>query len=169
LLNTKALYFPLKSEFADKWEGQLSAKYFEALKQSDQVSKLVESHGLTEVQALDILKTGYIVSQRLYGNNCWHMNEVESVAMWALYSQGEDGVAIQSTIYRLKDCLAKEPRNIIIAEVDYTDHAQMPESVGPISQLEPLFTDVAVTVTTQKSEPCWSESLEERRKSSMGS
>jgi Protein of unknown function (DUF2971) len=100
----------------------------------------VKSRGLTEAQALSVLKTGYMVSQRLYGINCWHMNEVESVAMWGLYSQGGDGVAIQSTIDRLKGCLAKEPRDIIIAEVDYTDHAQVPETVGAISQLEPLFT-----------------------------
>jgi hypothetical protein len=129
LLNTKALYFAMKREFPDKWEGKLSAKYIEHLKQSDQVTKMMDL-GVTREQALTGLKLGYTVSQNLYGISCWHMNEVESVAMWGLYSQGDDGVAIQSTIGRLKACLAKEPRDIIIAEVDYTDHTKMPRALA---------------------------------------
>jgi hypothetical protein len=139
LLNTKSLYFAMKREFSDKWEGKLSAKYIEHLKQSDQVTKMM-ALGVTREQALTGLKFGYTVSQNLYGISCWHMDEVESVAMWGLYSRGDDGVAIQSTISGLKACLAKEPRDIIIAEVNYTDHAKLPESISPISQLEPLFT-----------------------------
>jgi hypothetical protein len=139
LLNTKSLYFAMKREFSDKWEGKLSAKYIEALKQSDQVPKMM-ALGVTKEQALTGLKFGYTVSQNLYGINCWHMDEVESVAMWGLYSRGDDGVAIQSTIGRLRDSLAKEPRPMFIAQVEYTDHAKVSETVGPISQLAPLFT-----------------------------
>jgi hypothetical protein len=139
LLSTGNLYFALKKEFPDKWEGKLSANYIEHLRESDQVAKLMEK-GMTEVQALKVLTKGYTVTQNLYGINCWHMNEVESVAMWGLYSQGNDGVAIQSTILRLKDSLAKEPRPIIIAQVKYTDHDVKSEDEGEISQLEPLFT-----------------------------
>jgi len=142
LLHTRALYFALKSEFSDTWEGKLSAKYIEHLRESEQVSKLAKREGITEEQALNALRVGYMVSHNLYGINCWHMNEVESVAMWGLYSLGNDGVAIQSTISHLKSCLAKETRPIIIAQVEYADHDKKSDDDGDgaISQLEPLLT-----------------------------
>jgi hypothetical protein len=38
----------------------------------------------------------------MYGVNCWHENEVESVAMWKLYTHGKDVVAIQTKLSNLK-------------------------------------------------------------------
>src|SRR5579885_861214 len=41
--------------------------------------------------------------------NCWYMNEHESAAMWKLYSAAGDGIAVQSTIGRLKRCFVEAP------------------------------------------------------------
>lgn len=35
--------------------------------------------------------------------NCWHINQLESAAMWKLYCGNGDGIAIQSTVRRLKE------------------------------------------------------------------
>src|SRR5258705_185923 len=34
----------------------------------------------------------------------WHMNEFESAAMWQLYANFDEGIAIRSTYKRLRDC-----------------------------------------------------------------
>ncbi len=35
--------------------------------------------------------------------NCWHMNEQESAAMWKLYSQTTEAIALVSTYERLRN------------------------------------------------------------------
>jgi hypothetical protein len=55
--------------------------------------------------------------------SCWHTNEYESAAMWAIYS-GQRGVAIRSTIGRIKKSLHKESRDVFICEVQYVDFSQ---------------------------------------------
>ena len=47
------------------------------------------------------------------------MNEGESAAMWELYSRMDDGVAIRSSIRKLKD-IARE-RAVSIGRVRYSD------------------------------------------------
>jgi hypothetical protein len=37
--------------------------------------------------------------------SCWHMNEHESAAMWKLYAESNQAIAVQSTFGRLKRCL----------------------------------------------------------------
>jgi hypothetical protein len=65
--------------------------------------------------------------------NCWHMGDEESAAMWRLYAQSEQGIAIRSTFARLKDCFSKTtfvpfinegekfPLRVYIGEVQYID------------------------------------------------
>jgi hypothetical protein len=53
--------------------------------------------------------------------NCWHINDGESAAMWALYSK-ESGIAIQSTIVRLQRSFGSEPRDVCVGEVNYHDY-----------------------------------------------
>lgn len=53
--------------------------------------------------------------------NCWHMNEHESAAMWKLYLQSDEGIAIQSTYKKLKDCFVGEEK-IYLGIVKYIDY-----------------------------------------------
>ncbi|HEV8387910.1 MAG TPA: DUF2971 domain-containing protein [Nitrososphaera sp.] len=54
--------------------------------------------------------------------NAWHMNEVESAAMWDLYSQRNSGIAIQTNYRRLSDSLDKSNSDeIYIGMVKYID------------------------------------------------
>jgi hypothetical protein len=50
------------------------------------------------------------------------MNDHESVAMWKMYLKSDQGVAIQSTAQRLKDCLATSRSDLKIGEVEYLDY-----------------------------------------------
>ena len=99
---------------------------------------MVETQNSHEARVLAFLKQGSRAAQLIYGINRWHLNEFESVAMWKLVTHGKEGVAIQTTVGRLKLCLAHEQRKIFIAEVDYLDH----ETAGkvPSDLLLPLVT-----------------------------
>jgi hypothetical protein len=57
---------------------------------------------------------------------CWHMNDIESAAMWKLYAQSSQAIAVQSTFNRLFNCLRPhvipphgEPRLGKVVYIDY--------------------------------------------------
>lgn len=52
---------------------------------------------------------------------CWHAISFESAAMWKIYLQGNEGVAIQSTVGRLKRALLPAPGEQEIQPVRYYD------------------------------------------------
>lgn len=53
--------------------------------------------------------------------NCWHANEGESAAMWGLYTQQGNGIAVTTTFDHLVASLEPEPRPVNIAKIQYTD------------------------------------------------
>ena len=53
--------------------------------------------------------------------NCWHQNDRESAAMWALYAPGGAGVAIRSSISSLIDAVSAYKPMVNIAAVQYLD------------------------------------------------
>ena len=61
--------------------------------------------------------------------SCWNKRNYESYSLWKLYSATR-GVAIQSTIGRLKESLKASPENICIAPVAYIDWDKVDIPVG---------------------------------------
>jgi hypothetical protein len=64
--------------------------------------------------------------------NSWYLNEHESAAMWQCYAPHKEGIAIQSTIGRLKEAIQNDPKEISIGAISYIDHqnAQIPENTA---------------------------------------
>jgi hypothetical protein len=120
LLSESRLYFSELRQFPDKCEGAFPNAINEPMKEHPGV--LWAKQHTNENQALEMVRTDFKQKQHCYGVNCWHLNDVESVAMWKLYTSGIDGVAIQTTVGRLKASLALEPRDLFIAKVRYIDH-----------------------------------------------
>jgi hypothetical protein len=113
LLSKRELHFASLDEFEDKWEGArpevLKIDLTNSEKDMKEFGEFVigsEKRAIARSRAL-----------------CWHQNDVESVAMWKLYTSGFDGVAIQTTVTRLKASLHAEERDIKIGQVRYGDHA----------------------------------------------
>ena len=52
--------------------------------------------------------------------NCWHMADVESVAMWRVYAPAGQGVAVRSTYSRLISSLTC-PESVFVGTVRYVD------------------------------------------------
>ena len=103
VLQRRKLFFSRLEKLADPHEGFYSAEMKDILE--EKVPKAV-------------IRATERFSRRNYCVNCWHENEGESAAMWAIYSQS-DGIAIRSTVKRLKDSLHNEDRKVSIARVHY--------------------------------------------------
>lgn len=90
-------------------------------------------------QIEDNLKAAYGLQRRLAAISCWHMNDFESVAMWKLYVEGPDGVAIQSRAGGLKRL--DERSSYVIGKVKYINYETDPQPrfIEPLSSLQPYL------------------------------
>ncbi|WP_405423564.1 DUF2971 domain-containing protein [Pantoea stewartii] len=117
LLDTKSLYFsPIRSyKETDPFEGLLPKSFREMLHM-----QLTKSNH--DQQQIETISTNIFNILGTYTVNCWHQNNHESEAMWQLYSDNKKGVAIQSSIGSLRDCIVSEKSSsVILTEVQYLD------------------------------------------------
>ena len=69
--------------------------------------------------------------------NCWNMNEFESAFLWSIYAPVGEGVAIRSTVGRLKNSIAAEKRDIYIGPIIYLDYTS--ESIDESNSFNVFF------------------------------
>ncbi len=109
LLISKKLFMSRSDKFEDQYEGTFSEPTFEEIKKLS----------VNNPEFLDFYKSHrekVVVSS-------WHINEYESFAMWQMFTQNSEGLAIQSTIGRLQKALQTEKEfNQYIGEVNYIDY-----------------------------------------------
>lgn len=109
LLLNKRLFMSRSDKFEDKYEGTFSEPTFEELKK-------ISEHKPGFLDEYKKHRESVVVSS-------WHINEYESYAMWQIFTKNNEGLAIQSTVQRLKDALAPETRyEQHIGEVQYIDY-----------------------------------------------
>lgn len=102
MIEEKALFFADYETFDDPSEGRIPKETNIPNNIARQIEAEISKDGNTFV-------------------NCWHMDDVESVAMWNLYSDLNKGIAIKSTYKNLYECLSKsaEKDDIEIGIVNY--------------------------------------------------
>ena len=109
MLLSRQLFMSRSDKFEDQYEGTFSEPTFEEIK------KLSANNP----DFLDYYKThrkNVVVSS-------WHINEYESFAMWQIFTQKSEGLAIQSTVKRLQESLETENTyKQYIGEVNYIDY-----------------------------------------------
>jgi hypothetical protein len=122
MLEEKGLLFIRADRFDDKFEGTMSRPLHDSLN--------AKSPWVTQAH-IDVLQ----LNKGWSFVNCWHMNEVESAAMWKIYSTSKDSVCLQTTFARLRDALPKD--DVYIGVVNYIsyDRDMIPDDNG----LWPLF------------------------------
>ncbi|MEN2402952.1 DUF2971 domain-containing protein [Flavobacterium sp. MC2016-06] len=109
LLLSKKLFMSRSDKFEDQYEGTFSEPTFEEIK------KLA-------VDNPDFLNY-YKTHREKVAISSWHINEYESFAMWQIFTQNSEGLAIQSTIGRLQKALKPENNfDQYIGEVNYIDY-----------------------------------------------
>lgn len=105
------LYFCRADKFEDKFEGSLTVKdpelWISHLEDGKQFIPQEDIERFNQyIEYMKSLNSKNAEEMRKYVViNCWHMNENESEAMWKLYSQSSEGIAIQSTYARLKESI----------------------------------------------------------------
>jgi len=109
LLMSQKLFMSRSDKFEDQYEGTFSEPTFE------EIRKL-------SIDNPDFLKF-YKIHREKVAISSWHINEYESFAMWQIFTQNSEGLAIQSTIGRLQNALAPENNyKQYIGEVNYIDY-----------------------------------------------
>ncbi|GIZ09443.1 hypothetical protein [Flavobacterium sp. UMI-01] len=109
LLLSRKLFMSRSDKFEDQYEGTFSEPTYEEIK------KLSTNNP-------DFLKY-YKTHREKVAISSWHINEYESFAMWQIFTQNSEGLAIQSTIGRLQNALKPEDTfQQYIGEVNYIDY-----------------------------------------------
>lgn len=109
LLLSRKLFMSRSDKFEDQYEGTFSEPTFEEIKK-------------LSIDNPDFLNY-YKTHREKVAISSWHINEYESFAMWQIFTQNSEGLAIQSTVKRLQDALRPENNyKQYIGEVNYIDY-----------------------------------------------
>lgn len=126
ILQENKLFFRRVDKFEDPFEATIPVVVKEIYK--NYVKSLQEA-GLTQVN-----EETYINERKVYRKsfyiNAWHMNKEESAAMWKVYSCMNKGIAIQSTVGRLKESLnICTEHDVYLGSIKYIDYKaeELPE------------------------------------------
>ncbi|MBP6073903.1 MAG: hypothetical protein KA486_02945 [Flavobacterium sp.] len=109
MLLSQQLFMSRSDKFEDQYEGTFSEPTFEEIKKI----------AANKPEFLDYYKS----HREKVVISSWHINEYESFAMWQIFTKNNEGLAIQSTIGRLKEALQPEKRvEQYIGNVNYIDY-----------------------------------------------
>lgn len=124
ILNQEYLWFSRPDKFDDPFEGSLPRKNIEQ-RHKEYNSSTVDSRSAIRYY---YRLTSYV--------NCWYSEQHESDAMWRLYADTDNGLAIKSTPARLKNALQNSEKSTY-GEVEYRDYDSfLIETENPLA---PLF------------------------------
>jgi len=127
LLDKQALFFCRADKLGDPFEGSYtqenierrSVRYKQRLDslptQLQPFRDVIERDQRDHSEFLKMLRKHVYV-------NCWHKNDYESAAMWRLYLNSNEGIAIQSTFNRLRQCFKEKMPDTYIGMVQYIDY-----------------------------------------------
>ncbi len=100
LITSSKLFFCRSDNFKDPFEGIFRLKDFE------------ETKNMLEDQAL---------TKQFYFLNCWHINDNQSDAMWKIFLNTNNGIAIKSTVGNIIKSLEDSEDEINISKIYYRD------------------------------------------------
>jgi hypothetical protein len=130
ILDKSALYFANLLSLGDPYEGVETRAYLEYARLNYRTTPLPP--GATR-SLESIMEASRAQSRGWIFVSCWHMNVVESAAMWSQYLKSGEGVAIRSTFGRFRDSFAPMTREVMGGVVDYLDYeTDLPGSENPI-------------------------------------
>lgn len=113
------MYFCRADLFGDPFEGSYPRGSLAARDQHFQKMAYKE-------EFLRLLRTYSRESRRQMYVNCWHMNSIESDAMWNRYTSNgrtNEGIAIRTTLKQLKNSFNATEKKIFIGQVSYIDYS----------------------------------------------
>jgi hypothetical protein len=126
-LASKSLYFSRSDLLGDPFEGsypivnkEIRGQIADELIAKISNNKLLHDWGETFINSRSA--SNKFIAKNMFVN-CWHINEIESFAMWNIYAKDSKGIAVQSTYKLLRESL---PKNIFIGKVNYINYKLQP-------------------------------------------
>ena len=137
LLSNKALYFANPNQFRDPYEFDLPKSHYQAL---DEMSENWKKRQLQEFeekvpnfkntpqydqifQTMNKMLSTEELNESIkekFGVSCWHINDYENEALWKIYTNQGQGIAIETTDIKLKESFITT-KNIHCDKVRYED------------------------------------------------
>lgn len=120
LLDTQSLFFARADKLGDPFEGSLPQVNTDMrTEESKELRKHLSDNSASKAMALRSAFDKSLRSLTLV--NCWHESDYESAAMWKLYSQGYDGIAVKTHFRSLADSFTCS-EEVLIGKVEYLDY-----------------------------------------------
>lgn len=119
MLDSDALFFPRADHLSDVWEGADTSE------NSRQRPTLGAGDGETIAEMMDGMSRFHRSLRQHTFISCWHLNDVESAAMWKLYLSQNEGIAVQTTFERLTSSFQgdeQEMFEVYAGKVRYLDY-----------------------------------------------
>jgi hypothetical protein len=124
MLDANALFFCRADCLDDRFEGRWGRRSIQKIKTDleHQANTGVNVVGGVEEQMRGIVQTADHM-RKVMAVNCWHVNDHESAAMWRLYIQAGQGIAICSTVDRLIKAISDDHNMLVfVGTVNYIDY-----------------------------------------------
>jgi hypothetical protein len=125
LLERRALFFSRADQFRDPFEGSWTKPDIKTREQKRTAQLKANNPAITDEELAKMLKQDsafYKNIKRSSFINSWHFNETESAAMWKLFLKSDEGIAIQSTTTRFKECFNAFPEPVYIGKINYISY-----------------------------------------------
>ena len=124
------LYFARADKFKDKYEGAIPKQnylhfaelYNSSVHGSNEIShgrNCEGNHYRNDVRKEFLEK--FSERKRKAAISCWHLNDSESAAMWEVYSRAGQGIAVCTTLEKLKRVKKPDGYEMEMFKVDYID------------------------------------------------
>lgn len=127
ILQKESLFFCRLDKLEDKFEGtspKENVKYQENWYRQLYESGQLKTDDIEASIAKSVLerKEMEVKFKKLACVCCWNKFDIESYALWKIYSDMNKGLMITSTIDKLKESFEKTPEIIQLSEINYIDH-----------------------------------------------
>ncbi|HKV94226.1 MAG TPA: hypothetical protein VJW20_16885 [Candidatus Angelobacter sp.] len=140
LLDSRCLYFARADKLGDPFEGSWPQLNIRPRQSSD--GREIQPIGHTDIRKM---WTKYVAI------NCWHINDHESAAMWKLYLQSNEGIAVQSSYKTLRDAIIDDEIVYlgVVKYIDYETHFLEPPGLALLG--DPFATNLNPFIHKRKS------------------
>lgn len=119
ILQTNCLYFTSVDNLEDDFEGSYPKRNIE--QRFDFLQKIPEEKHEFYLNQINKWSDLHIDFKNKSFVNCWHANKDESIAMWKIYSENEEGIAIKSTYADLRKSII-DNRRVFMGVVNYINY-----------------------------------------------
>lgn len=140
LLDKRSLFLSRMDNLDDKFEGRMLAfntKLREVMYYEMKADGLMPYDTFLDFEK-SIIETHEILRKWVFLNS-WNIYEEESMAMWKIYSQMGNGIAIVSDVSSIKDALKESIPDVYLSQIEYFDH-EREENMKEGNIIYPIIT-----------------------------